>query len=184
MYAHTLAWSLLPLALALPLESRDEAAQFVITALGARFPYPGVYGVDAVDSFVNIQVTYPDPASDSGATLSTSCSVNWPKGTDPGPTDWSVCADPSVQFRLPSDGWTRDTNFNAEIWQTLTDSGSGLDGSHIIASNPGNPSDPNALMFCLQMGKFNPLTCTLTGPYGQSPRTVILPAVAKAARPE
>lgn len=124
MFAQTLAWSVLPLALALPLESRDVAAQFTITDLQATFPYPeGPYGDPEVDSFVNIHVTYPDPASDSGATLSTPCSVSWPRGTDPGPTDWSVCDDPSVQFRLPSDGWVRTTNFTAEIWQTLTDSG-------------------------------------------------------------
>lgn len=88
MHTSTILTSLLPLsslALALPLESRD-APEFTLTSLSATFPYPGVYGVDEVDSFVDISLTYPDSSSANGATLTTTCGVNWPKGTTPGPT--------------------------------------------------------------------------------------------------
>ncbi|KAI1403218.1 hypothetical protein F4819DRAFT_236757 [Hypoxylon fuscum] len=185
MHTSTILTSLLPLsslALALPLESRD-APEFTLTSLSATFPYPGVYGVDEVDSFVDISLTYPDSSSANGATLTTTCGVNWPKGTTPGPTAWTPCANTALQFRLPADGWTSNTNFRVEVWETLTADGAGLDASHIIASDPGNSSNPNALMFCLQKGKFNPLTCTLTGPYGSTPETVVMPATAESARP-
>ncbi|KAI1499409.1 hypothetical protein F5X99DRAFT_389859 [Biscogniauxia marginata] len=178
----TSLFSLFSLALALPLEPRD-APEFNITSLSATFPYPGVYGVDSVNSFVNIALTYPDASSTNGATLSTTCRVDWPAGTNPGPTAWTPCANTALQFRLPADGWTGTTNFRVEVWETLTADGAGLDATHYLTSNPGNPSDPNAYMFCLQMGKFNPLTCTLTGPYGQSPRTVVMSATSESARP-
>ncbi|KAI1468601.1 uncharacterized protein F4812DRAFT_423786 [Daldinia caldariorum] len=185
MYKQTILTSVLSLlspALALPLEPRDTP-EFKITSLGATFPYPGVYGVDSVNSFVNIAVTYPDPSSTSGATLDTTCRVDWPAGTNPGPTEWTPCANPALQFRLPADGWTSYTNFRVELFEELASDGSGLDASHILTSNPGNSSDPNAYMFCLQMGKFNPLTCTLTGPMGQSQRTVVMPTTEESARP-
>ncbi|KAI0403088.1 hypothetical protein F4802DRAFT_323743 [Xylaria palmicola] len=183
MRARTIAWASLPLAYALPLEPRD-APEFTITGLSATFPYPSSpYGDPTVDSHLDISVTYPDPASSTGATLSTTCSLNWPEGTDPAPTAWTPCADPSLQFRLPAEGWTSTTKFTVELWEELTAAGTGLDASHLITSNPGNPSDPNAFMFCVQKGKFNPLTCTLTGPFGQAPRTVVLPAVEQSSRP-
>ncbi|KAI4860356.1 hypothetical protein F4820DRAFT_110294 [Hypoxylon rubiginosum] len=185
MHSLTIPTTLLPLlslALALPLEPRDTP-EFTITSLGATLPYPGVYGLPAVDSHVSIAVTYPDPSSTSGSTLNTTCRVDWPSGTNPGPTDWTPCGDPTLQFRLPADGWTSDTNFQVELWETMTSNGAGLDATQILASNPGNPSDPNAYMFCLQMGKFNPLTCTLTGPYGQTPRTVVMVPTQESAQP-
>ncbi|KAI0101925.1 hypothetical protein GGR51DRAFT_528955 [Nemania sp. FL0031] len=173
----------LPLAFAHPLKSRD-GPEFVITDLRATFPYKsGPYGDPSVNSVLTISVTYPDPSSTTGATLSTTCSLNWPEGTDPAPTEWTACADPTLQFRLPSDGFTSTTRFTVELWETLTADGTGLDASQVLASDPGNSSDPDGYMFCLQMGKFNPLTCTLTGPYGQSQRTVIMPAVEEASRP-
>ncbi|KAK6948490.1 hypothetical protein Daesc_010257 [Daldinia eschscholtzii] len=174
--------SLLSPALAFPLERRDTP-KFTITSLSATFPYPGVYGVDSVDSFVNVAVTYPDPSSTSGATLNTTCRVDWPAGTNPGPTEWTPCADSALQFRLPTDGWSSTTNFRVELFEELASDGSGLDASQVLKSNPGNPSDPDTYMFCLQMGKFNPLTCTLTGPMGQSPRTVVMPTTEVPARP-
>lgn len=181
--------SLLPLALALPLASahpveRQQGSQFVITNLGATFPYPNSpYGVPAIDSFVTISVNYPDPSSPTESTLDTTCTLRWPRGTDPGPTAWTPCADPALQFRLPVNGWTSTTNFAVELWETLTTSGTALDASHILTSSPGNTSDPNTYMFCLQMGKFNPLTCTLTGPMGQSQRQVVMPTVEEGSRP-
>ncbi|KAI2462820.1 hypothetical protein F4781DRAFT_172355 [Annulohypoxylon bovei var. microspora] len=185
MHSQTIITSLLPLlslSLALPLEPRDTP-EFTLTSLSATFPDPGVYGVDAVDSFVNVALTYPDASSTSGATLDTTCSVNWAYGTNPGPTAWTPCADTAVQFRLPTDGWTSTTNFRVEFWEQLTSDGSGLDATHYIDMNPGNPSDPNAVMFCLQKGKFNPLTCTLTGPYGESATTVSMAATEESAIP-
>ncbi|KAI0878533.1 hypothetical protein GGS24DRAFT_443242 [Hypoxylon argillaceum] len=173
----------LPLAFAYPLESRDTP-QFVITDLGATFPYPNSpYGDPSVNSNLVISVTYPDSSSTTGATLNTTCSLNWPEGTDPAPTEWAPCADPLLQLRLPADGWTSTTNFTVELWETLTAAGTGLDASQLITSDPGNPSDPDAYMFCLQKGKFNPLTCTLTGPYGQTQRTIIIPAAEEGSRP-
>ncbi|KAI1118099.1 hypothetical protein F5Y14DRAFT_401059 [Nemania sp. NC0429] len=170
----------LPLASALPVEPRD-APQFVITDLKATFPYPdGPYGVPAVDSFVNMAVTYPDPSSPTTATTTTSCRLAWPRGIDPGPTAWTPCADPALQVRLPADGWTRTTNFTVELWETLTPSGTGLDASNLLTHNP---NDPDAYLLCIQMGKFNPLTCTLTGPMGQRQRQVVMPAVEESSRP-
>ncbi|KAI0138637.1 hypothetical protein F4776DRAFT_619303 [Hypoxylon sp. NC0597] len=185
MYRSTILPSLLPLlslALALPLEPRDTPV-FNITSLSATFPYPGVYGVDSVNSFVNVALSYPDISSANEETISTACRVDWPAGTNPGPTAWTPCTDAALQFRLPADGWTGTTSFRVEFWEELTPDGAGLDTSHYLTSNPGNPSDPNAYMFCLQMGKFNPLTCTLTGPMGQSTRTVVMSATEESARP-
>ncbi|KAK6069385.1 hypothetical protein SCUP234_10697 [Seiridium cupressi] len=186
MHGQTIFASLLPvlpLTLAHPLQPRDTS-EFTITSLSATFPYPyPPYGLDSVDSFVGVAVTYPDASSTDGATLSTTCRVDWPAGTNPGPTAWAECADPALQFRLPTDGWTGTTNFNVELFQTTTSTGTGLDASHILTSNPGNSSDPNAYMFCLQKGKFNPLTCTLTGPYGQTQRTVVLSTSGVSSRP-
>lgn len=115
---------LLPLTLALPLESRDTTPQFNITSLGATFPYPGVYGVDSVNSYVNIAVSYPDSSStNESAVLSTSCRVDWPAGTTPGPTSWAPCTDTALQFRLPAEGWTSYTNFRVELWEQLKSDG-------------------------------------------------------------
>ncbi|KAH6646226.1 hypothetical protein BKA67DRAFT_96879 [Truncatella angustata] len=175
--------AVVPLALSHPLNTRD-AQDFTITSLSATFPYPyPPYGLDSVDSFVSIAVSYPDVSSTSGGTLSTTCRVDWPAGTSPGSTNWTTCGDGALQFRLPADGWTSTTNFGVELFETVSADGSGLDASHILTSNPGNPSDPNAFMFCLQKGKFNPLTCTLTGPYGVSARTVVLTATEESVRP-
>jgi hypothetical protein len=104
-------------ALAHPLRQRDTS-DFTITSLNATFPYPyPPYGLDAVDSSVNVGLTYP--GADSSLS-STTCSVGWPSGTNPGPTDWTACADAALQFRLPTDGWTSTTNFRVEFWQPST----------------------------------------------------------------
>ncbi|KAI1458210.1 hypothetical protein F4805DRAFT_150772 [Annulohypoxylon moriforme] len=179
MYGQAIITSILPLlslSLALPVEQRDTT-EFTLTSLDATFPESGVYGDENVDSFVNVGLTY-------GATLNTTCRVSWPAGTSPGPTAWTACADKDIQFRLPTDGWTSTTNFRVEFWEQLTPDGSGLDATHYIAMNPSNPNDPASVMFCLQKGKFNPLTCTLTGPYGESARTVSMTATKEDAIPK
>ncbi|KAI1410076.1 hypothetical protein F5Y13DRAFT_168293 [Hypoxylon sp. FL1857] len=185
MYKPSVLISFLPIlssALALPLDARD-APVFNITSLSATFPYHGVYGVDSVNSFVDVALSYPDASSASKPILTTTCRVNWPAGTNPGPTAWTPCANAALQFRLPADGWNSTTNFRAEFWEELTPNGAGLDATHYLTSDPGNPSDPNAYMFCIQMGKFNPLTCSLTGPMGESARTVVMSATEESARP-
>lgn len=115
--------TVIPLALAHPLKGRD-AQSLTITSLGATFPYPyPPYGLDAVDSHVSVGLSYPDASSADGAALSTTCRVDWPSGTSPGPTEWTACTDTTVQFRLPADGWTSTTNFRVEFWETLTPEG-------------------------------------------------------------
>ncbi|KAI1339093.1 hypothetical protein F5Y15DRAFT_384773 [Xylariaceae sp. FL0016] len=171
----------LSFGLALPLQARDTS-EFNITGLSATFPYPGFDGVDEVDSYVSISVSYPAPASTDGAALSTTCRVDWAKGTDPGPTEWTPCVDTSMQFRLPADGWTNDENFRVELWEDLSD-GSGLDASHILKAGPAYGGDPDAYMFCIQKGKFNPLTCDFTGPYGSTHNTVVMPTTEESTRP-
>ncbi|KAI1441121.1 hypothetical protein F5Y02DRAFT_422314 [Annulohypoxylon stygium] len=185
MHGQTVITSLLPLlslSLAAPLQTRDYP-DFVLTSLNAIFPYSGVYGDENVDSFVNVGLTYPDPSSTTGATLSTTCSVNWPSGTAPAPTSWTACANSTVQFRLPTDGWTSTTNFRVEFWEQLNANGSGLEATHYVKMDPSEPSDPASVMFCYQKGKFNPLTCTLTGPYGTSATTVPMTATEESAIP-
>lgn len=126
MHTSTALISLLPilsLALAHPLRPRD-GPEFNITSLSATFPYPqSPFGVDSVDSFVNIAVTYTDVSSTDAAPLSTTCRVDWAAGNAPGPTAWTPCADPTLQFRLPADGWTSTTNFRVELWEELTPEG-------------------------------------------------------------
>lgn len=108
------------LARALPLQSRD-AQEFQITSLAAQLPTTGSTGSGPIDSSISITLVYPDPSGN--ATLSTSCSYAWPASPGPGPTDWSECTDPLVQWRLPAEGWTSDVNFRVEVFQTLTDAG-------------------------------------------------------------
>ncbi|KAI0179590.1 hypothetical protein GGR52DRAFT_570470 [Hypoxylon sp. FL1284] len=173
---------LLSLALGRPLEPRDTA-EFTITSLSGTFPSPPPYGVPSVNSSVSIAVTYPDPSSATGATLDTSCKVGWPAGTTPGPTAWTPCDDSTLQFRMTADGWTSYANFEVELWETMTAEGAGLDATQIIRSDPGNSSDPNAYMFCLQKGKFNPTTCSLDGPLGTTPRTIVMTPITESSRP-
>lgn len=115
--------ALLPLALALPLESR-EANEFDIVSLGATLPYKsGPYGSGDVDSFLTISVTYPDVSSTSEATLTTQCTHDWPKGTDPNAFEWAPCDDPALQWRLPADGWVYQTNYVVELFLPKGDNG-------------------------------------------------------------
>ncbi|KAI1208188.1 uncharacterized protein F4807DRAFT_461914 [Annulohypoxylon truncatum] len=173
---------LLSLSRALPLEVRD-VPDFTLTSLDATFPYSGVYGDESVNSFVNVALSYQNPSSTIVDTLNTTCGVSWPAGTNPGPTNWTNCADTNMQFRLPTDGWTSTTNFRVEFWEQLTSDGSGLEATHYIEMDPSDPTNPAAVMFCLQKGKFNPLTCSLTGPYGESATTVSMTATEETARP-
>ena len=49
--------------------------------------------------------------------------------------------------------------------------------------NPGQTSDPNAYLSCLQMGKFQPSTCQLNGPLSVHPGPVVMYATEESARP-
>ncbi|KAJ8126590.1 hypothetical protein O1611_g7049 [Lasiodiplodia mahajangana] len=169
-------------AVALP-HKRQTTYEFDITGLGGKFPTDGPYGTGPIDSSLSITISYPDPSSTSGATLSTFCSYSWPASIPPGPTDWTVCEDPSVQWRLPTDGWTNFANYRVEVYQTLTPDGAGLDATHYLTQNPSMPSDPNAYLSCLQMGKFNPELCQLNGPLSVHPGPVVMYATEETARP-
>ncbi|KAI8626764.1 hypothetical protein F5Y19DRAFT_216313 [Xylariaceae sp. FL1651] len=173
---------LLPLAVAIP-HKRQTTHEFDITALNGRFPTDGPYGTGPIASSLSITVTYPDPSSTSGANLSTTCSYAWPASIAPGPTDWTVCQDPSVQWRLPANGWTNSGNYRVEVYQTLTADGAGLDATHYLTQNPGVASDPNAYLSCLQMGKFTPDVCELNGPLSAHPGPVVMYASEETARP-
>ena len=125
MHGPAFATSLLPLfslALATPFK-RQDFFEFNITSLSATFPYPGPYGVDSVDSFVRIAVTWPESMSTESGTVSTTCEVDWEAGVTPGPTDWTPCANTTLQFRLPADGWTSTTNFRVQLYESLTPEG-------------------------------------------------------------
>ncbi|TGJ88467.1 hypothetical protein E0Z10_g331 [Xylaria hypoxylon] len=174
--------SLLPLALSIP-HGRQVLHEFDITELQGTFPTNGVYGTGPIDSSLSITVTYPDPSSTGGANLTTTCSYAWPASPGPGPTDWTVCQDPSVQWRLPTNGWTSYTNYRVELYQTLTADGAGLDATHYLTFSPGGASDPSAYLSCLQMGKFNPTRCQLNGPLSAHPGPVVMYASEETARP-
>ncbi|EMR72649.1 hypothetical protein UCREL1_295 [Eutypa lata UCREL1] len=125
MHGPAFVTSLLPLfslALATPFK-RQDFFEFNITSLSATFPYPGPYGVDSVDSFVRIAVTWPESTSTESGTVSTTCEVDWDAGVTPGPTDWTPCANTTLQFRLPADGWTSTTNFRVQLYESLTPEG-------------------------------------------------------------
>ncbi|KAI1253700.1 hypothetical protein MGN70_004092 [Eutypa lata] len=174
--------ALLPLALALPLESR-EANEFDIVSLGATLPYKsGPYGSGDVDSFLTISVTYPDVSSTSEATLTTQCTHDWPKGTDPNAFEWAPCDDPALQWRLPADGWVYQTNYVVELFLPKGDNGSGLDASHQLRQDP-NHVLPNAYLSCIQMGKFQPLRCDLGGPLAALQGPVVMPGDEVSSRP-
>ncbi|RWA12858.1 hypothetical protein EKO27_g2234 [Xylaria grammica] len=174
--------SLLPLALAIP-HGRQVVHEFDLTELHGTFPTNGVYGTGPIDSSLSISVTYPDPSSDSGANLTTTCSTAWPASIGPGPTDWATCEDSSVQWRLPADGWSSYGNYRVELYQTLTDDGAGLDATHYLTFNPSTTSDPNAYLSCLQMGKFTPTICQINGPLSRVPGPVVMYASEETARP-
>ncbi|KAI0123925.1 hypothetical protein BJ170DRAFT_637589 [Xylariales sp. AK1849] len=159
-----------------------QQPQFEITALTSSLPVGPPYGTGNIDFSIRITVTYPEPTFLTNETLSTTCSHIWPAGTSPGPTDWAACQDALVQWRLPSDGWTNDANYKVEFFETL-DGASGLDGSHYLDMNPGNTSDPNAYLSCIQYGKFQPRTCQLGGALSVQQPPVIIPTTEKSTRP-
>lgn len=125
----TAAISPFPLvSLALPLESRDPPRGFNITSLMATLPYIGVYGSGPVDSFLTITVSYPHlppppPPNTNDAPSETKCTFNWPKGTAPHAFEWSPCDDPTLQWRLPADGWTYQTDYVVELFLPTTTDG-------------------------------------------------------------
>ncbi|KAK6221321.1 hypothetical protein LQW54_001420 [Pestalotiopsis sp. IQ-011] len=186
MHSQALLATILPLlssAIARPVvEQRDASTDITITSLSATFPSTGVYGSGDVDSFVTVGVTYPAP-NDTTTTTTTTCTVSWPSGTDPAPTEWTDCADAPLQLRLPADGWTSSGNFRVELWEALTSDGTGLDAAHLLQMNPNDPSSENSLLWCQTYGKFRPTQCTLSGPYGQTARTLTISATEESARP-
>ncbi|GAP90750.1 hypothetical protein SAMD00023353_5200880 [Rosellinia necatrix] len=157
--------------------------EFDLTELHGSFPTDGVYGTGPIASSLSITVSYPDPSSNNGANLTTSCSYAWPASIAPGPTDWTTCQDPSVEWRLPEKGWTSYRNYRVELYQTLTADGAGLDATHYLTQNPATPSDPNAYLSCIQMGKFTPTICQLNGPLSALPGPVVMYASEETARP-
>ncbi|KAI0432732.1 hypothetical protein F5Y09DRAFT_339287 [Xylaria sp. FL1042] len=174
--------SLLPLALSIP-HGRQVLHEFDLTGLYGSFPTAGVYGTGPINSSLSVTITYPDPSSTSGANLTTSCYYAWPASISPGPTDWTACEDPSVQWRLPSKGWTSYGNYRVEFYQTLTADGAGLDATHYLDVNPTMTNDPSAYLSCLQMGKFTPTICQLNGPLSALPGPVVMYASEETARP-
>ncbi|KAI0160535.1 hypothetical protein GGR57DRAFT_455662 [Xylariaceae sp. FL1272] len=115
--------SLLGLATAKPI-SRQSSPSFTITDVSATYPYPiPPYGLDEVDSHLTLSVSFPS-ASDLTTTLSTTCTISWPKGTPPAPSStWTPCSDSTLEFRLPENGWTADTHFTVEFWETTSSEG-------------------------------------------------------------
>ncbi|KAF2972546.1 hypothetical protein GQX73_g901 [Xylaria multiplex] len=174
--------SLLPLALSAP-HGRQAVHEFDLTGLAGSFPTDGVYGTGPIASSLSITITYPDPSSTDGENLTTTCSYSWPSSTAPGPTDWTECQDSSVQWRLPTNGWTNRGNYRVELYQTLTADGAGLDATHYLTFNPGTPSDPNAYLSCIQMGKFTPTICQIDGPLSVVRGPVVMYASEETARP-
>ncbi|KAI0508736.1 hypothetical protein F5B22DRAFT_381828 [Xylaria bambusicola] len=172
--------TLLPIALAMP-HGRQVVHEFDLTELHGTFPSDGPYGTGPINSSLSIKVTYPDPSSTDGANLTTTCSYAWPASVSPGPIDWTACEDPSVAWRL--NNWTSSGNYRVELYQTLTADGAGLDASHQLTVAPGMPSNPNAYLSCLQMGKFTPTVCQINGPLSALPGPVVMYASEEAVRP-
>ncbi|KAL9106455.1 MAG: hypothetical protein Q9227_008543 [Pyrenula ochraceoflavens] len=130
----------------------------------ASFPVGPPYGTSS--SFApSIQFTLDYPPN--GA--STTCSYTWPAGSQGSATSWTACADSSVQFQFPADGYVALGNFVLAVRET---SSPNLSGSVKITSN--NQQDPNAYLSCIQYGKFQPSTCQLNGPLsgGKAPITI------------
>lgn len=112
----------LPLSLAAAV-ARQTTYEFEITALSASLPVNGVYGTGPRDAPISITVTYPDPSSPNGGTLSTTCSHLWPASIPPSPTEWAPCADSALQWRLPAEGWTSAGNYRVDLYETLNADG-------------------------------------------------------------
>ncbi|KAI0969001.1 hypothetical protein F4678DRAFT_177068 [Xylaria arbuscula] len=174
--------SLLPLSFALP-HGRQVLHEFDLTELHGTFPTAGVYGTGPINSSLGVTITYPDPSSTNGSNLTTTCSYAWPASDGVGPTDWTTCEDPSVQWRLPTNGWSNYNNYRVEFYQTLTADGAGLDATHYLTVDPGVPSDPSAYLSCLQMGKFTPTICELDGPLSALQGPVVMYASEETERP-
>ncbi|KAI0481071.1 hypothetical protein GGR56DRAFT_303715 [Xylariaceae sp. FL0804] len=159
-----------------------QTSDFNITALSATLPEDGPYGSGPIASSMSITLSYP--SSSDAAISTTTCSTSWASGDSPGPTDWSDCADASLSWRLPTDGWTSQTNFRVEVFQTLSSDGSGLDATHYLDFNPGDTSDTSAYLSCIQMGEFQPLTCSLGGtPLAPHQPPVVMTATEETTRP-
>ncbi|KAI1818193.1 hypothetical protein GGS20DRAFT_344925 [Poronia punctata] len=176
--------SFLPLALSAPTHKRETAQEFQITALNGRFPTDGPYGTGPIASSLSITISYPDSSSSaSNGVLSTTCSYSWSSEIAPGPTAWSACEDPSLQWRLPAAGWTSTRNFRVEVYEGLQADGAGLTASHYLTMHPGDSSDPNAYLSCIQMGKFTPDVCQIDGSLSAQHGPVVMSAEEVAARP-
>lgn len=97
---------------------RQTDAQFGITSLSENLPVGPPYGTGDIATTLTLTISYPDPSGASGV-LSTTCSYTWPVGVLHG-TDWTKCADPALQWRLPVANYTSGTNFLVELFESLT----------------------------------------------------------------
>lgn len=97
---------------------RQTDAQFEITSLSEDLPVGPPYGTGDIATTLTLTISYPDPHG-AGGILSTTCSYTWPVGVLNG-TDWTNCADPALQWRLPVADYTSGTNFLVELFESLT----------------------------------------------------------------
>ncbi|KAI0151745.1 hypothetical protein GGR57DRAFT_513701 [Xylariaceae sp. FL1272] len=157
-------------------------SQFLITSLTGKFTAQGSDAGSPIDASLKITLSYPINGTTS-ETTETVCNLGWPKTDGPGPTGWTLCDTPAVQWRIPPNGWSSTHNFHIDIFQILNYNGAGLYGTHGLIVNPGNTSNPDAYLSCLQMGKFEPDTCTINGPLSAQTGSVVVPAEPMAKKP-
>lgn len=97
---------------------RQTTTQFEITALSQNLPVGPPYGTGDIATTLALTVSYPDSMG-TNAILSTTCNYTWPVGVLNG-TDWTQCADPALQWRLPAAEYTSGTHFVVELFETVT----------------------------------------------------------------
>ncbi|KAI1195349.1 hypothetical protein F5X97DRAFT_326593 [Nemania serpens] len=155
--------------------------EFQITALHGKFPVNGPYGTGRIESSLSVTINYSN-SSTSRPALTTTCDHSWPASTNPGPTDWAGCQNPSVQWRLPAGGWNTFSNYRLEFW-TSKSNGTGFHATQDLTQNPGAANDPNAFLSCLQMGKMSPEICQLNGPLSAHAGPVVMVGHKANVRP-
>ncbi|KAI1112404.1 hypothetical protein F5Y14DRAFT_271856 [Nemania sp. NC0429] len=175
-----ISFIIFPLAQSLP-QKHQPKNEFQITALNGKFPVSGPYGTGPIESSLSVTINYPD-LSTSGSALSTTCSHSWPAGTPPGPTNWTACKSPAVQWRLPAAGWHSISNYRVEFWASNSN-GTGSHATQDLTQNPSKQNDPNAFLSCLQMGKTTPQMCQLNGPLSAHAGPVVIPGRKAKSRP-
>ncbi|KAI1269275.1 hypothetical protein F5Y18DRAFT_439816 [Xylariaceae sp. FL1019] len=184
------AWSVLLAGLAMlssaaaRIDDYPAAHEFAITSLTGKFQASGSAAGSPFDAALQITLNYTmDPAAAEGETVDTICNLGWDKAEGPGPTNWTLCDTPAVQWRLPSEGWSSTHNFHVDVFQTTDYNGAGLYGTHGLIVSPGNRSNPDAYLSCIQMGKYQPDTCTINGALSAHMGSVIMPAEPRAKKP-